>query len=244
MDGQLLGARKQKELPEELIINSPAALQGTTFFQHDAPQRRTQPAGPAKAPLPKPRGVRVGGQRGPPLPPLLSPPPFSRPSPRPIKGTARACGAWVTFFGFFPPGQGASELSEEGVVFLPGRGRLGGRRLGGRRRLLRRGCHGGDSYQKATEPGVGGKRKRRGFARLSHQRARPYSQRKRNYSKHLRLLWVCCSFPPSLGPPSLPPAHTQRRSFSTLWQPRAEPRSAPLDSRRCSFPAPSAKPRD
>lgn len=74
---------------------------------------------------------------------------------------------------------------------------------------------------------MGGKRKRRGFSRLSHQRARPYSQRKRNYSKHLRLLWVCCSFPPSLGPPSLPPAHTQGRSFFTLL---AATRRAPIGS--------------
>lgn len=51
--------------------------------------------------------------------------------------------------------------------------------------------------------------------------ARPYSQRKRNYSKHLRLLWVLLlpSRPRSSFPPSR--AHPGKEFFS-LWQTRAE----------------------
>lgn len=51
--------------------------------------------------------------------------------------------------------------------------------------------------------------------------ARPYSQRKRNYSKHLRLFWVLLlpSRPRSSFPPSR--AHPGKEFFS-LWQTRAE----------------------
>lgn len=70
------------------------------------------------------------------------------PSPR-----LRPCSALgpdaLTLLGFLPPGQRASEFPQEGVIFLPGRGRLGSGGLGDRGRLLRGRGHGGGAGSRA-----------------------------------------------------------------------------------------------
>lgn len=187
---------------------------------------------------------------------LFHPPPLiSRPSPRPIKGAAR-CGALalnsVTFFGFFPPGQGASELSEEGVIFLPRRGRFGGRRLGGRRRFLRRGRHGGGSHETAPEPGRGSENAEASLDSATSGSSL-FPTETELFQASEAVLGLAPSLPPSVLLPSLPrtpregvflPLANTRRVCSAPWRAAAalflRPQSLRVWPTNC--PASSADP--
>lgn len=166
--------------------------------QHDGADPRGAPGPPRRA---REARARVAAPLSPPGT-RGAPPPGRSPNPA-DPSPCRSCGpAPLTLFGFLPPDQSPSEFPQEGVIFLPGWGRLGGGGLGDRGRLLRGGGHGGG----ADSRGPVGTRSWR-WAGAAGLRLR-LSKRKRNYSKHLRQLTLAFPFPLSLPRAALRPARS------------------------------------